>query len=53
MSVARRALSRRGIRVASEDVGGSLGRKIVFDTGSGQVAVLKVRNIRKSDWVSR
>jgi chemotaxis protein CheD len=48
--VARRMLNRKGIRIVSEDVGGNLGRKIVFDTASGHVAVLKVGNIRKSDW---
>lgn len=48
--VARRVLRSRGIRVVSEDVGGTLGRKIVFDTGSGHVAVLKVSKIRESDW---
>ena len=47
---ARRLLSRKGIKVVSEDVGGTLGRKIIFDTASGRVAVLKVDSIRQSDW---
>jgi chemotaxis protein CheD len=50
IEVARQYLNRKGVKIVSEDVGGSLGRKIVFDTGSGQVAVLKVQNIRHSDW---
>lgn len=47
---AREALSRKQIRVISEDTGGSVGRKIVFDTGSGELAVLKVHRIREGDW---
>lgn len=50
IQVAREILTRRGIRVVSEDVGGSIGRKIIFDTHTGQLAVLKVHKIRSSDW---
>jgi chemotaxis protein CheD len=48
--VARRVLSGKGIRIVSEDVGGEKGRKIVFDTGANEVAVMKVDKIRKGDW---
>ncbi len=50
VAVAREILGRRSISVISEDVGGSMGRKIVFDTGTGQCVVLKVHSIRESDW---
>ena len=50
VEAARKILGRKGIRVYSEDVGGHLGRKIIFDTGTGHVAVLKVHDIRASDW---
>lgn len=50
VKMAREILKRRGIRIFSEDVGGHLGRKIIFDTETGHVAVLKVHNIRESDW---
>ena len=50
VQVARDVLTRKGIRVASEDIGGSMGRKIVFDTCTGQLVVLKVHKIRSSDW---
>jgi chemotaxis protein CheD len=49
--IAREILLRRGIKVASEDVGGTLGRKIVFDTSTGHVVVFKVHEIRKTDWL--
>lgn len=50
IEIARKILEKKGIKVVSEDVGGSLGRKIYFDTGSGKVAVLKVEKIRRTDW---
>lgn len=52
VEVARSILARRNIKVASEDVGGMMGRKIVFDIGTGHVAVLKVHQIRQTDWLS-
>lgn len=50
VSIAREVLARKGIRIVSEDVGGSVGRKIVFDTGTGEIAVLKVHKLRATDW---
>ena len=51
VNIARRILSRKGITVVSEDVEGTLGRKILFDLKTGHVAVLKVHKVRNSDWV--
>jgi chemotaxis protein CheD len=50
IKIAKRVLAKKKIRRASEDVGGEKGRKIVFNTHSGDVAVLKVDKLRKSDW---
>jgi chemotaxis protein CheD len=50
VEAARKVLSRRGIKVVSEDVGGHLGRKIAFEIETGNVAVLRVQDIRESDW---
>lgn len=52
VKVARDVLRRKGIEIYSEDVGGHMGRKIVFDTGSGQVMVLKVYQLRAGDWIT-
>lgn len=46
--VAREVLKRCGIPVVSEDVGGNTGRKVIFDTSTGNAAVLKVREISGS-----
>ncbi len=50
VQIARRVLMKNGIKVLSEDVGGSVGRKVVYDTWSNEVVVLKVERIRDSDW---
>jgi len=50
VQVARDILMRKGISIASEDVGGIMGRKIVFDTYTGNLVVLKVHSIRSTDW---
>jgi chemotaxis protein CheD len=50
IQVARKILGRYKIKIVSEDVGGEKGRKIVFNTGSYEIAVLKVESIRKGDW---
>jgi chemotaxis protein CheD len=51
VEVARRMLRDKGITVLSEDVGGSVGRKVMFDLATGHVAVLKVHKVRTEDWV--
>jgi chemotaxis protein CheD len=48
--IARRILVREKIAVTSEDTGGSKGRKVVYSTHTNELAVLKVENLRKSDW---
>jgi chemotaxis protein CheD len=50
VEVARDMLRRKDIPIIAEDVGGTIGRKIAFDTGTGQLAVLKVHELRDSDW---
>ena len=50
IEAARRVLASKHIKVVGEDVGGIMGRKVMFDIASGHVAVLKVHEIRKSDW---
>lgn len=48
--VARRVLLREKVRVVSEDVGGTKGRKVVFDTDANEIAVIKADRLRESDW---
>ena len=48
--VARNILNKKRIPIVSEDVGGKMGRKVVFDTYKNEIAVLKVEKLRTSDW---
>jgi chemotaxis protein CheD len=50
IAMARQVLGRMGITIVSEDVGGTLGRKIVFNTLTSDVAILKTEVLRVSDW---
>jgi len=50
VQVARRILQRRHVRIASEDVGGRKGRKIVYNSAANEIAVLKADNLRREDW---
>ncbi|MCX5854691.1 MAG: chemotaxis protein CheD [Deltaproteobacteria bacterium] len=50
LQMARMILKRHHIAVASEDTGGHMGRKIVYNTGSNETIVYKVNAIRQADW---
>jgi chemotaxis protein CheD len=47
---ARKILAGQNIPVTSEDTGGQKGRKIIFDTHTNEIVILKVDKLRKSDW---
>ena len=48
--IARRMLDRKQVQVVSEDVGGRRGRKIIFNTATNEIGVLKVEQLRRVDW---
>jgi chemotaxis protein CheD len=50
LRTAQQILSNKRIKIVSEDVGGELGRKIVFNTGTCEIVILKVDRLRESDW---
>ncbi len=50
VAIAQEVLERKEVQILSEDVGGTMGRKVVFNTLTGELAVLKVHRIRTSDW---
>ena len=50
ITVARQILERQKVSVASEDVGGRKGRKIIFNTNSNEIGVIKVDKLRREDW---
>jgi len=50
VNIARKILQKEKIEIKSEDVGGHLGRKVIFDVHNGHLMVIKVHQIRTSDW---
>lgn len=50
IEIARKILLKSKISIISEDVGGEKGRKVVFNTSTNEVAVLKVDSLRDIDW---
>lgn len=49
--VAREILDKKDIKIQSADVGGNKGRKVAFDTSSGETMIAKVDSIRSVDWM--
>lgn len=39
-----------GIKLVGSDIGGHYGRKVVFNSSTGEVFIAKVNRIRQSDW---
>ena len=50
VKMARKILKKNGIRVVSEDVGGSKGRRLIFHTGTNEALVMKTHRIRRGDY---
>jgi chemotaxis protein CheD len=50
IQTAKKVLKEKKIHIVSEDVGGEKGRKIIFNTNTNEVAVVKVDKIRQEDW---
>ena len=53
VAMAKKILNKKGIKIISEDTGGNMGRKIIFDVSTGQIAVYKVHKIRQDDWFEK
>jgi chemotaxis protein CheD len=50
IAVAREVLCRLEIKIVSEDVGGDMGRKLIYNTFSNEAIVYKAKQLRKGDW---
>ncbi len=50
IKIAKRILAKKGVHLVSEDVGGEKGRKIIFNTNTNELAVVKVDKVRQEDW---
>jgi len=50
VSIVRRVMAKKGVRIVDEDVGGERGRKIWYLTGTNEIAVVKTLAVRSTDW---
>ncbi len=50
ITLARAVLAQLNVPVVSEDVGGTMGRKVIYHSGTNEMAVFKVDSLRRSDW---
>ncbi len=50
IDVARSLVQDRGIRIASQDVGGNKGRKAIYNSQTNELIVIRVERLRESDW---
>jgi chemotaxis protein CheD len=50
VSMAKKILRELKIDIVSEDIGGNLGRKIVYNSEKNEAIIYKVNNIRSDDW---
>ena len=50
VNLARLVLEQLRVPIVSEDVGGSMGRKIMYHSGTNEMAIFKVNAIGKDDW---
>lgn len=47
---AKKFLEKNKIEIVNNDTGGPFGRKVLFDTETGEIIVYKARSIREKDW---
>ena len=50
ISIGREVLTRNEVAIVSEDVGGTKGRKLIYNTLNNEVVIFRVDKLRKSDW---
>ena len=50
IDIAQKILKKNKIEIVNNDTGGIFGRKVLFDTKTGEIIVYKARKIREKDW---
>ncbi len=50
IDLARSILAQLDVPVVSEDVGGTMGRKIIYHSGTNEMAIFKMDSLRNADW---
>lgn len=50
IETAERVLKKNNIDIITFDTGGEFGRKVIFDTETGEIVIYKVNKLREDDW---
>ncbi len=50
INVARQIMKDKGIPIVSQDVGGTKGRKVIYNSQTNELIVVRVERLRTSDW---
>jgi chemotaxis protein CheD len=50
IKIAENLIKKHYIDIVTFDTGGELGRKVVFDTETGEIVIYKVNSLRENDW---
>ncbi|MEJ6949843.1 chemotaxis protein CheD [Natronospora cellulosivora (SeqCode)] len=50
IEMAEKVLKKYEIRIRGRDVGGEMGRKVIFNTETGEILIYKVNKVREDDW---
>ena len=50
INIAKKVLKKNKVPLVSEDIGGHRGRKVIFKTDTGEIIVIKVKDVRQEDW---
>jgi chemotaxis protein CheD len=48
--VARQIIQKQGIPIVSQDVGGTKGRKLIYNSQANEMIVIRVDRLRRNDW---
>ncbi|MBP7653404.1 chemotaxis protein CheD [Candidatus Dependentiae bacterium] len=51
IEIAEKMINKYKIKIISRDTGGELGRKIIFNTFTGEAMIAKVEKLRQNDWL--
>lgn len=49
-AIAEKLVGKFNIEVMTKDIKGDFGRKVIFNSGSGEILIYKIKEIRKDDW---
>ena len=48
--LAKKLVKQHQVEILTQDIGGQFGRKVIFNSGSGEILVYKINDVRQEDW---